>query len=158
MLTERNTNLKPTALPEEDSEGMIFSHQRGDLVARRDVMVIVSVGSKHPPGVRVEERVRDKARATRAFEMYGKPPRQIASLQISRETAADLKVVSSHVQNSITSRDVSIKLDDPDMQRPKEYYITAIANFLKECRQPGGMYTLHAAGNSTLCTQLRPYS
>ena len=61
MLTERNTRLKPTALPEEDSEGMIFNRRLGDLGARRDVMMIVSVGSKHPPGVRVEERVRDKA-------------------------------------------------------------------------------------------------
>ena len=120
-------------------------------------MVIVSVGSKHPPGVRVEERVRDKARATCAFKTYGKVPRPIASLQISRETAADLKVVSSHVQKSVTLRDISLKLDVPNMQRPKEYYITAIANFLKQCRQPGGMYTSYAAGNSTLCTQLRPY-
>ena len=140
MLTERNTRLRPTALPEEDSEGMTFSPKYGDLVARRDVMMIVSVGSKHPPGVRVEERVRDKARATRAFRTYGKVPRLIASLQISRETAADLKVVSSHVQKSVTLRDVRLKLDVPDMQRPKEYYITAIANFLKQCRQPGGMY------------------
>ena len=142
MLTERNTKLKPTALPEEDSDGMMFSPNYGNLVASRDVMMIVSVGSKHSPGVRVEERVRDKARATRVFEMYGKLPRLIVSLQISRETVADLKVVSSHVQKSATTRDVSLKLDIPNMQRPKEYYITAIANFLKQCRQPGGMYTL----------------
>ena len=129
-------------LPEEDSKGLIFHPKHGGLASRRDVMMVISVGTKHPPGVRVAERVRDKARATRAFRTYGKLPHQIASLQISRETAADLKVVTSHIQRSITSMDVSLKLDVPDMQQPKEYYITAIANFLKQCKQPGGMYTL----------------
>ena len=141
LLIDRNTSQKPAALPEEDNEGMVFSRYRGSLYSRTDVMVIVSVGRNHPPGVRVAERVKDKARATRAFRTYGKLPHKIASLQISRETAADLKVVSSHGQNSVTLRVVSLKLDVPAMQRPKEYYITAIANLLKQCRQPGGMFS-----------------
>ena len=123
------------------SEGMVFNLHLGWLRSRKDVMMIVSVGSNHPPGVRVAERVTDKARATRAFRTYGKLPHKVALLQISQETAADLKVVSSHVQKSITTRDISLKLDIPAMQRPKEYYITAIANFLNQCRQPGGMFT-----------------
>ena len=141
LLTDRNTSLKPAALPEEDSDNMLLNPHFGGLRSRKDVMMIVSVGTKHPPGVRVEERVRDKARATRAFRTYGKLPHQIASLQISRETAADLKVVSSHVQKSVLTRDISLKLDLPAKQRPKEYYITAIANFLKLCSQPGGTFT-----------------
>ena len=141
LLTGRNTRLKPEALPEEDSDSMVLYPHFGGLTSRKDGMMIISVGSTHPPGVRVAERVRDKARATRAFRTYGKLPHQIASLQISRETAADLKVVSSHVQKSVLTRDISLKLDVPAMQRPKEYYITAIANFLKQCRQPGGMFT-----------------
>jgi len=147
LLTERNTNLKPAELPEEDNEGMIFDHHWGGQTARKDVMMIVSVGTNHPPGVRVEERVRDKARAAHAFRTYGKLPHQIASLQISQETAADLKVASFHIQKSITTRDISLKLNVPAMQRPKEYYITAIANLLKQCRQPaaGGMFTSFSA-------------
>jgi len=140
LLTDRNTSLKPAALPEEDSDGMIFDHHFGGFTSRKDVMLIISVGTKHPPGVRVEERVRDKARANHAFTMYGELPHQIASLQISRETAADLIVVSSQIQKDINLRDISLKLDIPAMQRPKEYYIKAIANFLKMCGQPGGMY------------------
>jgi len=140
LLTERNTSLKPAALSEEDSEGMIFDRHWGGHTSRKDVMMIVSVGTKHPPGVRVAERVRDKVRATRAFRTYGKLPRKVASLQISRETTADLKVVSSYLQKSISLRNICLKLDVPDTQRPKEYYITAIANLLKQCRQPGGMY------------------
>ena len=131
-----------STLPEEDSKGMIFHPKYGGLLSRKDIMMIISVGTKHPPGVRVEERVRDKARATHAFATYGELPHQITSLQISRETAADLIVVSSHIQKDINSRDVSLKLDVPGMQRPKEYYITAIANFLERCRQPEGMYNL----------------
>ena len=114
----------------------------GGLRSRKDVMIIVSVGSAHPPGVRVEERVRDKARTTPVFRTYGELTHNlITSLHISQETAADLKVVSSHVQKSVLSRDVSLKLDLPAKQRPKEYYITAIANFLKLCSQPGGTFT-----------------
>jgi len=147
MLTKGKTSPQQSSattllssLPEEDSKGMIFHPMYGGLTSRRDIMMIISVGTKHPPGVRVEERVRDKARANHAFTMYGELPHQIASLQISRETAADLIVVSSQIQKDINLRDISLKLDIPAMQRPKEYYIKAIANFLKMCGQPGGMY------------------
>ena len=137
--TEQPVATTTRILLEEDGEGMMFSPKYGGLGARKDVMMIVSVGNKHLPGVRVEERVKDKARATRAFITYGKLPHNlITSLHISQETAADLKAISSLIQKDTTTRDVSLKLDIPDMQRPKVYYITAIANFLKQCRQPRG--------------------
>jgi len=85
MLTKGKTGPQqpsattPLSTLPKDSKSMIFNPMNGGLSSRKDVMMIISVGTNHPLGFRVAERVRDKARATRAFRTYGKLPHQIAS-------------------------------------------------------------------------------
>ena len=102
-----------------------------------EVMVVVSVGSECPAGVSVQPRVRDPALAERAFQTHGRLPSTVTGLH--EEAAADLMAkVSLQLQDSSVDV-VRLCLDVPGKQRSKQYYLNTIEEFLKHCKQPGGM-------------------
>ena len=104
-----------------------------------EVMILVSVGSESPPGVQVQHRMKDRARAEKAIQTHGPLPQIVTGLH--EEAAADLMAAVGVRLKSCTSDVVRLCLDVPGKQRSKKYYFETIKNFFKHCQQPVGMFT-----------------
>ena len=102
-----------------------------------ETMVVVSVGSECPAGVSVQPRIRDRALAERAFQTHGRLPSTVTGLH--EEAAADLMARASMQLQNCARDMVRLCLDVPGKQRSKQYYLNTIEEFLKHCKQPGGM-------------------
>ena len=102
-----------------------------------EVMILVSVGSEFPAGVKVQSRVRDPALAEKATKIHGRLPPTVTGLH--EEAAADLMAAASVRLRSSTSDVVRLCLDIHEKQRSKQYYLKTIENFFKDCQQPVGM-------------------
>ena len=100
-------------------------------------MILVSVGSESPPGIKVQSRVKDPARAEKAIEIYGQLPLKVTGLH--EEAAADLMAAASLRLQSSTSDVVRLCLDVPEKQRSKQYYLKIMEKFIEQCQQPVGM-------------------
>ena len=82
-------------------------------------MIMVSVGSEFPPGIKVQSRVKDPARAEKAIQTHGQLPLKVTGLH--EEAAADLMAAASLRLQSSTSDVVRLCLDVPGKQHSKQY-------------------------------------
>ena len=132
---------KPISPTGEDivvSRGIRYDMKHGSTGGNAcEVMVVVSVGSECPAGVSVQPRVRDRALAERAFQTHGHLPSTVTGLH--EEAAADLMATASLRLQDSTKDVMRLCLDVPGKQRSKQYYLNTIEEFLKHCKQPGGM-------------------
>ena len=120
------------------SRGIRYNMKNGGVGGNTgEVMVVVSVGSECPAGVSVQPRVRDPVLAERAFQTHGHLPSTVTGLH--EEAAADLMARASLNLQDSTKDVVRLCLDVPGKQRSKQYYLNTIEEFLKHCKQPGGM-------------------
>ena len=129
---------QPTGDQYVESKGIRYDMKYGGANASiGEVMILVSVGSELPPGVKVQSRVKDPARAEKAIQTHGLLPQKVTGLH--KEAAADLMAAASLRLQSSTSDVVRLCLNVPEKQRSKQYYLETIENFFKDCQQPVGM-------------------
>ena len=120
------------------SRGLRYSTKYGCISGNiAEAMILVSVGDKFPAGVTVTPRVRDPAMAERAVAKHGHLPPIVAGLHY--EIAADIMARASQLLQDRPSDLVRLCLDTPGYQRPKEFYLRAISEFLEHCQQPQGI-------------------
>ena len=104
-----------------------------------ETMVLVSVGSEFPAGIKVQPRVPNPALADRAVSTYGCLPPITTFLQ---GAAADLMATASVKLQTPNADLVRLCLDVPGKQRSKQYYLNTIEEFVKHCEKPLGKLDL----------------
>ena len=114
---------------------MEFGATGGDT---NETMILVSVGSEFPAGIKVQHRLPNPAIAERAVDTYGRLPPIVAGLY--KEAAADLMATASVVLQAPNTDLVRLCLDVPEKQRSKQYYLNTIEEFLKHCQKPLGRF------------------
>ena len=102
-----------------------------------EALILVSVGSEFPAGVKVQPRVRSSALAKRPVKTNGNLPPIVTGLH--EEAAADLMARASLELQAPNVNLVRLCLDVPGKQRSKEYYMKTMEEFLKQCQRPVGM-------------------
>ena len=114
-------------------------------------MVIVSDGDIEPSDTTVARRLPNIASKKQALNKYKYLQSATPHYQgISQSIALDLKIITYNISRSESKKLTSLKLDIKGEERPKEFYLQAIDNFIKDCRHPGGMYS------SPLPTKISP--
>ena len=99
-------------------------------------MILASVGSEFPAGIKVQPRVPNPTLADRAVSTYGCLPPIVTGLH--KEAAADLMATASVMLQMPNADLVRLCLDVPGKQRSKQYYLNTIEEFLKHCQKPAG--------------------
>ena len=126
----------------QESRGINYYMKRGKLQGNTsERMILVSVGSEFPAGIKVQPCVLNPTLADRAVSTYGCLPPIVTGLH--KEAAADLMATASVVLQTPNSDLVRLCLDVPEKQRTKQYYLNTIEEFLKHCQQPLGIQLSH---------------
>ena len=120
------------------SRGMSYNTTFGAMCGNTgEALILVSVGSEFPAGIRVQPRVKSPALAEKAVQTYGHLPPIVTGLH--EEAAVDLVAAASLRMQSPNTDVVRLCLDVPGKQRSKEYYLKTIEEFLKHCQHPEGV-------------------
>ena len=149
---------QPTPLTGEHyvcSRGMRYHMKYGAASGNPgEALILVSVGSEFPAGIRVQPRVKSPALAERAIQTHGHLPPIVTDLGLHEEAAADLMAAASFRLQSPNTDLVRLCLDVPGKQRSKEYYLKTIEEFFKHCQHPEGMLHLmdRGVGPKFLCS------
>ena len=119
------------------SRGLVYNLERGEIYGgTSETMILVSVGSTFPAGIKVQPRVPDPVLADRAIKTHGSLPPLATGLH--KEAAADLMATASLRLLAPNTDLVRLCLDVPGKQRSKQYYLNTIAEFLKHCQKSVG--------------------
>ena len=119
--------------------GFRYSTKNGSISGNKiKNMILVSVGNEFPPDIVVKKRIKNPALAEKSTKMFGSLPSIVPGLH--EEAAADLMATASVQMKSPQSEVVKLLLDVPMMQRPKQYYLKKIRDFLQSYKEPVGMY------------------
>ena len=128
----------PTGKDFVESRGIRYHMKYGSVSgSTSETMILVSAGSEFQSDIQFKRRVRNPAMAEKAINWYGRLPTIPITLQ--EETAADLMARASLILQDTTSDLVRLCLDVPGKQRSKQYYLQAIEEFFKNCRETFGM-------------------
>ena len=120
------------------SRGISYYMERGGVGGNTyETLILVSVGKEFPAGAKVRPRVKSQALAKRATLIYGHLPPLVTGLP--EEAAADFMARASLQLRTQETDLVRVCLDVPGKQRPKEYYLRTIEEYLEHCQQPVGM-------------------
>ena len=120
-----------------ESRGINYYMKRGEVHGNTsERMILVSVGSEFPAGIKVQHRVPNPALADRAVSTYGCLPLIVTGLH--KEAAADLMATAGVTLQTPNADLVRLCLDVPEKQRSKQYYLNTIEEFLKHCQKPAG--------------------
>lgn len=123
--------------PSQSSSSIIAGSR---VYAGKEFMIIVSDGDVDPPGVTVVKRGVDEILRKTVLNKHLND--SLNFNELSQSAALDVKTIANKIDRSKHKYLTSLKLDVAGEERPKEYYLQAIENFIQNCKQPGGTATI----------------
>ena len=120
---------------------LLFNSKHGAFSATSfECTIIASVGSEKPEGVRVEQKVKNEARAQVAAQRAITEDHVFPNIVsgIPEGTEVDVMTATSLIGHDPHLHLVSLNLDLPGTERSRDYYLHVIESFFRSCKQSGG--------------------